>query len=870
LIVWGYSSPQIQNRAVEDCLWLTRGTPCTVAALTSSPFSDRWKPLAAKGASIAMSLGEDASYLDRSNIPEQPISALTSDDPVLRMRVLAQIIYGKTTAPSEQVAPLIHDRNVIVRRLALEALGKLKDPASVPTIEQGLQDEENSVRCAAALALRDNNRPESAAKMLEAVDRFPTHPLMEMVFHTMPRIKPAPREVLAEAAAKHPNPFVRSTAMRSLVFMTDPSLLPTLTAGLRDTDRFVRFAATEALGHLPHSTQAVETLIGALKHEDPTVSDRAATSLAMIVTTKTPEVEALRSRIAARLGELYAKLGDGCTRSDAEWGYRPVGNALLKIGPEGEQILQGFMDQQQDRQLALEAWKTLWIRQDTKTFSEVTEKENDESFRHLPAWLRTSGTVQPVAAKVSSAPAAASPPAPQPARQWYVDPEKGDDHLDGLSSEASRKSGPLKTIALAVRRSGPGDTINLAKAEYHEQIGFFGQKSGEPGRPITVDGHGAVIVGSLPLDESQWTKVGPGLYRNDTIYKTILHSKWEFVDRFSFIFDGKLNRMNHSVKAPKVTWKKPEELQIGEWTYQADDNNSYYLKIDPNRTLADYHIEQPTMVSGVQIDGNISHLVFRNITVTHVVNDGFALRTSPPGSKIRDILYQHIRTIEACDDGFSAHDDCEVRVEDFVADGCSTGIATAGKSFNDRVVTRNIHGVDLLFIQGEHTVTNSRIEAHGGTAGISVSTAFKTPGLDSCTLLLDNVVVTGPQAATSRANRIEVRGAKARLEIRHADLSNMSLSALGGAGIVLNDSVIRGNSTFTISVPTGSSWTAEGNLYGDGKFQIGDNTYSAKDFAAYQSATKQDGSSRIIDSSKEAGSNSPKAPPPGANLSRIP
>ena len=83
-------------------------------------------------------------------------------------------------------------------------------------------------------------------------------------------------------------------------------------------------------------------------------------------------------------------------------------------------------------------------------------------------------------------------------------------------------------------------------------------------------------MGCFPLDEAQWIKVAPGLYRNDTIYKTILHSKWEFVDRFSFVFDGKLNRMNHSVKAPRVAWKKPDELQVGEWTYRPDDNNAYF------------------------------------------------------------------------------------------------------------------------------------------------------------------------------------------------------------------------------------------------------------------------------------------------------
>ena len=72
-------------------------------------------------------------------------------------------------------------------------MGKLKDPAAVPIIEQGLEDEENCVRCAAGLALRDNNRPESTAKMLAAVERFPNHPLIEVVFKALPRIRPLPR-----------------------------------------------------------------------------------------------------------------------------------------------------------------------------------------------------------------------------------------------------------------------------------------------------------------------------------------------------------------------------------------------------------------------------------------------------------------------------------------------------------------------------------------------------------------------------------------------------------------------------------------------------------------------------------------------------
>ena len=411
-----------------------------------------------KGASVAMSLGEDASYLDRSNIPEQPIGALASDDPVLRMRVLAQIIYGKTTAPSQQVvASRIHDRNVIVRRLALEALGKLKDPASVPVIEQGLQDEENSVRCSAALALRDNNRPESAAKMLEAVERHGTHPLVEMVFHSMPRIEPVPREVLAEAAAKHSNPLVRSTAMRSLVFMTDPSLLPTLTAGLRDTDRFVRFAAAEALGHLPHSARGRgDTHRRALKHADPTVSDRAATSQRSDRHHQNAgKPKPLRAKIASGLGDLYAQARRRLPALRRTVGLSARGQCLAEAwigGRTDSPGLHGSTARPSTGSGSVEDALDSPGHEDVQRSDR--ERERRIVSQHLPVWLRTPGAVQPVAAKVSNAaPGGArdSCGESETAHQWYVDPEKGDDaHLDGLSSEVSGKSGPLKTIALAV------------------------------------------------------------------------------------------------------------------------------------------------------------------------------------------------------------------------------------------------------------------------------------------------------------------------------------------------------------------------------------------------------------------------------------
>jgi hypothetical protein len=366
--------------------------------LAQGPFDARWKAYRDQGVWIVTSIGEEESYLDRSMIPEQPLAALQSADPLLRMRVLAQIIHGQSKAAPAQVAPLARDKNLIIRRLALVALGKLKDPASVPVIEQGLADEEMCVRCAAVRALRDNNRPESTAKMLVAVDRSGAHPLVEMVLQTLPQIRPLPRAELAAAAAKHANSLLRSTAMRALAAMPDKTLLPLFAAGLHDADRFVRFAAAEGLGEIGHSAEAAEILLDALRHEDPVVSDRAAASLGTIVTYRQTETDPLRPRIAAGLRQLYAKLGDGCRRVDAEWGYRPVGNALLKLGPEGEKILQAFIDQRQDHRLAFLAWKSLYVRQDNNTFSEVSEQENEAALKQLPKFA-IEGASTPSAGK---------------------------------------------------------------------------------------------------------------------------------------------------------------------------------------------------------------------------------------------------------------------------------------------------------------------------------------------------------------------------------------------------------------------------------------------------------------------------------------
>ncbi len=379
-----YGSSAMQLHATEDLLWLTRQTRTSVSAITSSPHAERWKPFHDRGVATAIAVGEDDAYLDRANLPAQPLDVLRGKDDVPRLKALSQIIHGKTKATVADLTPLTKDANLLVRRMALLALGKSKDLQALPIIEAGLEDAENGVRCVAAEALRELNRPESAAKLLAAVDRAGTHPLVESAVIALTKIQPFPRAELATAAVESKNPMVRLTAMRTFRRTANEELVPTLAKGLNDSERPVRFAAAEALANVSRSPKAVEVLIEATRNDDPVVSDRAATSLGVIATSRAKELDPLRPKILEALKNLYAKLGAGCQRADADWGYRPVGNALLKLGTDGEKVLQAFMDQRRDMRLAEFAWKSLWIRQDNGTFSEVTEKENEEAFKKRP------------------------------------------------------------------------------------------------------------------------------------------------------------------------------------------------------------------------------------------------------------------------------------------------------------------------------------------------------------------------------------------------------------------------------------------------------------------------------------------------------
>lgn len=269
------------------------------------------------------------------------------------------------------------------------------------------------------------------------------------------------------------------------------------------------------------------------------------------------------------------------------------------------------------------------------------------------------------------------------------------------------------TINSAIKLAQPGDTIHLAPKVYRDYAGFYG-KHGEPGLPITLDGHGATLEGSDPIDPAAWKEVAPGLFANDALMPRLDDA---IIGRWFFLWNGRMNHMGRTSKGRSAPLKELAQLQPDEWTFirsapHADAKlpevfGTFYIKLAPGKTLADMTISYPARSSGVQFSGDNSHLIIKNVTATHPYNDGFNIH-----GDCRNVVFENIRAIECGDDGISAHETAEYRVNGLTSIGNSTGITdtVAARTSYNNVFIADCKGFDLYFLNnGRYKLTNAVI-----------------------------------------------------------------------------------------------------------------------------------------------------------------
>lgn len=423
-------------------------------------------------------------------------------------------------------------------------------------------------------------------------------------------------------------------------------------------------------------------------------------------------------------------------------------------------------------------------------------------------------------------------------RNIHVDPVLGNDGANGLAQKPSATNGPVKTIAQAIRLAQPGDTIHLQPVVYRDWAAFF-DKSGAPGRPITLDGHGATLDGCDPLDPAAWKEVAPGLFRHDDL----LPLTDAIVDRWFFVMEGKLNRMRRCSKGPSEPLKSPESLQPGEWTFVKDAertkaaragyiHGSFWIRLPPGQSLAAAKIEVPVRMAGVLMHGKSSHLVVKNLTATRPYNDGFNL------VDCRDVVFENIRAIDCGDDGISAHGECRYRVDGFTSIGNATGICDTGQSETTyrHVLIRDCIGFDLFFLDtGTYSVSDSVVISSAANA---VYLLGRDPPAEPCRLKLDNVLIRRERSAG------EVRvSPNTVLDARRVTLLGLNLQATGGE-VKLRDSFIGGQPQPEMHLWPGVRWQASHNVYDLKSVRVDKTFFTPATFAEFPGGAGRETDSR--------------------------
>ncbi|MBN2456934.1 MAG: HEAT repeat domain-containing protein [Sedimentisphaerales bacterium] len=377
LMSWGNSALAL------DLKDLAQGTGTEVSLLTSSPYG-----YLHLGIPVVSSYGDEIMYLLRSQISAQPLSALSDPNIYKRMRVLAQIIDGQTSATSGDVIPLASDSNLLVRKWAMRALGVIGEPAGVPILEAGLFDSETAVRNGAVLGLQSIRSSNTATQILNAVDQHGNFMFNNVASTALAYCTPATtvRAQLADKMQNHSNPMVRETAARTLaVFMSDSDVAAAFVNVLvNDPCDNIRQYAAEGLGNIFNYPAGVQALIDAVGLDNVAVSERSVQALGKKVGFD-PAAEAVRPQILNALSSLFEKLAEpGCLRSDVDWGYRPIGDALLAMGDDGRAVLESYYNQRKNPHLAQMAWLVLYMPQEKGDFTVMTEEEYDAVFEKRP------------------------------------------------------------------------------------------------------------------------------------------------------------------------------------------------------------------------------------------------------------------------------------------------------------------------------------------------------------------------------------------------------------------------------------------------------------------------------------------------------
>lgn len=258
------------------------------------------------------------------------------------------------------------------------------------------------------------------------------------------------------------------------------------------------------------------------------------------------------------------------------------------------------------------------------------------------------------------------------ARDIYVDNLAGDDLFTGTTpAPPSALDGPVQTIARALRSAQPHDRIVLANTgkPYRETVSLSGRHGGSRLEPFVLEGNGAVLDGSAPIDPRLWTPA----YRQPGVFR-FRPPRMAYQQLF---LDGKpLERIAIDANMPQLPVLQP--LQWYLW------DGYVHFRIEEGKWIDDYALFHTSLTTGV----TLYHV--RHAVVVDLVVQGFQL----DGIQAHDVLDCTLHAITARGNARSGI--CIAGSSRVTIDGCLVGDNGLAQLLTEAHSITNVTDTQLL------------------------------------------------------------------------------------------------------------------------------------------------------------------------------
>jgi hypothetical protein len=212
-------------------------------------------------------------------------------------------------------------------------------------------------------------------------------------------------------------------------------------------------------------------------------------------------------------------------------------------------------------------------------------------------------------------------------REVFVDNVSGDDRSTGQQPRgAADLSGPVRTIAKALRLAGPGDVVVLARnnVPYRESISLVGSRhSGTAEAPFAIRGNGAVLDGSAPVPSGAWEPYRGPIFRFRT--RQAGYQQLFLDDRpAAQVAAGEGDKLRSA----------PPELKPCQW---CSLNGYIYFCVEKNKLPADYRLSCAGQQTGITLY-HVEYATIAKLTVQGFQVDGISLFNSARHVSLIDVL----------------------------------------------------------------------------------------------------------------------------------------------------------------------------------------------------------------------------------------